>query len=417
MLSPDDNERLVRTASGTPMGELFRRFWTPALLGSELPGPDCPPVRVNILNEELVGFRDSECRVGLLDAFCPHRRANLFWGRNEDCGLRCVYHGWKFDVNGECVDVPNVPEGDKIKGAMRTTSYPTIERGGIIWAYLGPPELRPAPSAAEVFDLPADHLYVQKIILRGNWLQFVEGDIDSSHVSFLHSSSNDTSGARMSPLIFADKSPVWNVRKTDYGLMLAARRNADEQSWHWRVNQWLMPYATQIAATEDVPFVTNIRVPIDDENSLHYRVYARHDQPLTKFDYAAIAGGVVFPEMAPGSFEPLANPDNDFLIDRSAQRSGSYTGIKSIPAQDYAVTYRQGGGLIADRSRERLTRSDTAIVAMRRRLLETLQAMAAGQEPPEAGTPEAYRVRSIDKVMPKDRDIFAGTVDWTGISA
>ena len=218
MLSPEDNERLVRTAKGTPMGELFRRFWAPALLGSELPTPDCPPVRVNILNEQLVAFRDSEGRVGLLDAFCPHRRANLFWGRNEDCGLRCVYHGWKFDVHGECVDVPNVPEGDKIKGAMRTTAYPTIERGGIIWAYLGPPELRPVPSAAEVFDLPPDQIFVQKIILRGNWLQFVEGDIDSSHVSFLHSSTDlDTSGARLSPLVFADKSPVWNVRKTDYG--------------------------------------------------------------------------------------------------------------------------------------------------------------------------------------------------------
>ena len=199
--------------------------------------------------------------------------------------------------------------------------------------------------------------------------------------------------------------------------MLAARRNADAQSWHWRVNQWLMPYATQIAATEDVPFVTNIRVPIDDESSLHYRVYARHDQPLTPEDHAAITGGVVFPEMIPGSFEPLANPDNDFLIDRAAQRAASYTGIKAIPAQDYAVTYRQGGGLIADRSREKLTRSDTAIVAMRRRLLETLRAMETGQEPPEAGMPEAYRVRSIDKVMPKDFDIFAGTMDWTGISA
>ncbi len=416
MLSKEDNERLVRTAKGTLMGELFRRFWTPALLSSEVPEPDCPPVRVNILNEQLVAFRDSDGRVGLLDAFCPHRRANLFWGRNENCGLRCVYHGWKFNVDGECVDVPNVPEGDKIKGAMRTIAYPTIERGGFVWAYLGPPELRPEFSEAEVFDLPESHRHIQKVILRGNYLQFVEGDIDSSHVSFLHSALDEEgpSSARLSSFVFADRSPQWNVRKTEYGLMLAARRRAgDEDHWHWRVNQWMMPYATQIAAAVDVPFVANVRVPIDDENSLHYRVFARIDRPLDDEDYAALDAGVIFPEMIPGTFEPAANPSNDFLIDREAQRGASYTGIKSIPTQDYAVTYRQGGGLIADRSREKLTRSDTAIVAMRRRLLETLKAMEAGQEPPEATAHGAYRVRSIDKVLRKDFDIFEGTQDWT----
>src|ERR1700736_4585371 len=132
MLSAEDNERLVRTGKGTPMGELFRRFWTPALLASELEGPDSPPVRVNILGEQLVAFRDTKGRIGLLDAFCPHRRANLFWGRNEECGLRCVYHGWKFDTNGICVDMPNEPEECGFESRVRIKAYPTREYGGLI---------------------------------------------------------------------------------------------------------------------------------------------------------------------------------------------------------------------------------------------------------------------------------------------
>lgn len=416
MLSKEDNEKLVRVGPGTPMGELFRRFWTPALLASEIPEADGAPARVNILGEELVAFRDSNGKIGLLDAFCAHRRANLFWGRNEECGLRCVYHGWKFDVDGNCVDVPNLEEGETIKGKMGVKAYPTIERGGLIWAYLGPPELKPAPSVADVFELPADHLYIQKIILEGNWLQFAEGDIDSSHVSFLHSSAKDAQIASVSPHAFSDRAPRWTIRKTDYGLALAARRKAgdDEASWHWRINQWLMPYATLIAAREGTPFVTNVRVPIDDLTSIHYRIMARYERPLDEGDYRLAEGGIAFPKMIPGAFIPAANPGNDFLIDREAQRRESYTGIESIPSQDYAVTYRQGGDLIADRTREKLTRSDGAIVAMRRRLLETIKRMEDGEEPPEASNPEAYRVRSIDMVLAKTQNLFEETQDRTG---
>jgi phenylpropionate dioxygenase-like ring-hydroxylating dioxygenase large terminal subunit len=416
MLSCEDNEKLVRVGKGTPMGELFRRFWTPALLASEVAQRDGAPVRVNILGEELVAFRDSEGRVGLLDAFCPHRRANLFWGRNEECGLRCVYHGWKFNVDGDCVDLPNVPAGDILKINMRTQAYPTLERGGIVWAYLGPPELQPKPSAAEVFDLPSEHLYIQKMMLRGNWLQHMEGDIDSSHVSFLHGSNRggNPSGVPISPLMFADKAPKWTIRETEYGLMLAARRSAgdDSTSWYWRVNQWLMPYATQIAPSEDSFFITNVRVPIDDEASIHFRIMARHDRPLNEADRAVIAAGVAFPEMTPGTFEPKARPENDFLVDRELQRTASFTGIRSIPSQDYAVTHRPGGLWIADRSKEKLTRSDMAIVAMRRRLLDALKEMAEGREPPEASRPQAYRVRSINTILPREVDVVEGTKDW-----
>jgi phthalate 4,5-dioxygenase oxygenase subunit len=421
MLSYEDNEKLVRVGKGTPMGKLFRRFWTPALLSSEVAQRDGAPARVDILGEQLVAFRDSEGRIGLLDAFCPHRRANLFFGRNEECGLRCVYHGWKFNADGACVDLPNVPAGEILKFNMRIQAYPTFERGGIVWAYLGPPELQPKPSAAEVFELPSEQLYIQKMMLHGNWLQHMEGDIDSSHVSFLHSSNRggNQSGSPLSSLIFADKAPKWIIRATDYGLMLAARRNAgdDATSWHWRINQWLMPYATQIAAPEKELFITNVRVPVNDETSIHYRILARHDRPFDEADRAVIAAGLVFPEMIPGTFQPKANPENDFLIDRELQRTASFTGIKSIPSQDYAVTHRPGGQWIADRSKEKLTKSDMAIVAMRRRLLDALKGMAEGREPPEASRPEAYRVRSIDKVLPRDLDVAAGTKDWTAALA
>ena len=137
-LSKADNELLIRTGPGTPMGDLYRRFWAPVMLAEELGGPDSAPVRVNVLGENLVAFRNSSGKLGLIDAYCPHRRANLYWGRNEQDGLRCVYHGWKFDVNGQCTDLPNCPEGEVLKNKVRTTAYPVLERGGIIWAYMGP---------------------------------------------------------------------------------------------------------------------------------------------------------------------------------------------------------------------------------------------------------------------------------------
>jgi len=224
MLSKADNELLIHTGPGTPMGDLYRRFWAPVMLADELGGPDSAPVRVNVLGENLVAFRDTNGKIGLLDAYCPHRRANLFWGRNEEAGLRCVYHGWKFDVNGTCTDLPNCPEGETLKNKVKTTAYPALERGGIIWAYMGPAEKIPPFPDAEIFHAPATHRHIIKVKLRGNFAQMQEGDIDSSHVSFLHSSVGGTSlpGSRANPNTFVDKSPRWFTLDTDYGMMLSA---------------------------------------------------------------------------------------------------------------------------------------------------------------------------------------------------
>ena len=412
MLKSEENELLVRVGPTTPMGNLLRRFWIPALLSEEISDRDGAPVRVTLLGETLVAFRDSKGSVGLLDAYCPHRRANLFWGRNEQCGLRCVYHGWKFDVDGNCTDLPNVPGGDKIKRAIRTPAYPTTEHSGIVWAYMGPPELRPPFPAAEVFDLPQSHRHVSKIVLRVNWFQSMEGDMDSSHVSFLHSRVDATHvlpETRISSYAFSDNAPRWLIQPTHYGFALAAQREAGADRYAWRVGQWLMPFTTLVAAPADAPFITNIRVPLDDHHTMHLRIYARLDRPLDDEDMAAVGEGVMFPEMIPGTFMTKANISNDYMIDRNDQRHGSYTGIKSIPLQDYAVTQDQGGGPIADRSRERLTASDKAIIMVRKRMLDSVRALMDGREPAEPSNAAAYRVRPIDTVLPRSEDILAFT--------
>ena len=192
MLSREQNDMLTQTDPGTPMGEYFRRFWQPVALVEELREADGPPVRVNIMGEELVAFRDSDGKVGLIDARCPHRGAHMFFGRNEDCGLRCVYHGWKFDRHGKAMDLPNVPADSNLHKTVRTKAYPVREFGEIVWAYLGPAADRlpggqlPELPQLEFAILPPSQRYVTKQLFECNWAQIMEGDLDTAHFSFLH---------------------------------------------------------------------------------------------------------------------------------------------------------------------------------------------------------------------------------------
>src|SRR5499427_10803580 len=186
-MKAEQNELLCRTDAGTPMGELFRRYWLPVLLSWELPDPDCPPVRVKCLGERMVAFRDTQGRLGLIDEFCAHRGVSLWFGRNEQNGLRCPYHGWKYDYTGQCVDVPSEPDESGLRNKIKLKSYPLVEGGGILWAYMGPPEFAPPLPAFEWIGLPGTHRYVSKRWQECNYLQAMEGGIDSSHVSFLHS--------------------------------------------------------------------------------------------------------------------------------------------------------------------------------------------------------------------------------------
>lgn len=408
MLTVEENQLMTRTGQGTPMGDLFRRFWLPALLAEELPAPDCTPVRATILGEKLVAFKDSRGRIGFLDQRCPHRLSNLFFGRNEQGGLRCIYHGWKLDVEGNCLDVPNAPEGESYRHKVKAfAAYPALERGGIIWVYMGPRDLAPEFPEMEWTRAPSDHRYISKMFIGGNYLQTAEGDIDSSHVGFLHSrlssetiGSNATIGGAPRPQLTRDRAPVWTITDTDYGVMLAARRDAGEDEHYWRVNQWLMPAYTMIASQVGQSLQCNIRVPMDDEHTLYFRLRWHPDRPLTDAEVNEYKhGGVLFPELLPGTFLTKENVSNDYLIDRAAQRTVSFAGIKSIPAQDFAVQEDMGGPIM-DRSLEHLVSADQAIIRVRRRLLDAARQLQEGSEPPEAHNGEAYRVRSLDIILP-----------------
>jgi phthalate 4,5-dioxygenase oxygenase subunit len=414
MLSVEENELLTRIGPGTPMGDLYRRFWQPVLLAEELPTPNCTPVRVHVLGEHLIAFKDTEGRVGLLDRRCPHRLADLFWGRNEFGGLRCAYHGWMYDVDGNCIDLPNAPEGESFKEKIKTfAAYPTVERGGFVWAYLGPKGAMPEVPDIELNSVPASHRYISKMFIGGNYLQGMEGDMDSSHVSFLHSNIDRSDNAlmarnRMQPAMFQDKAPVWDLKDSPYGMMLGAKRQGAEGRVYWRVNQWIMPSITMIAARPGTPIHVQVRVPMDDEHMLYYRVIYHPTRPLTEAELTdAREAGVNFPEIIPGTFLPVENKANDYLIDRDAQRTRSFTGIKSIAAQDWAIQEDQGGP-ITDRSIEHLVSADSSIIAVRKRLLETVMQLQEGTEPSEPHSGGNYRVRSVDLELNASDSVWEG---------
>src|SRR5690348_16824094 len=217
MLSAKDNAYITRVGPGTPMGNLFRRYWLPALLAEELPEPDCAPIRLRLLGEDLVAFRTTSGKPAVLDTWCPHRNANLFWGRNEEEGLRCVYHGWKFNADGACVDMPNEPPRSRFAEKIRQTAYPAVDKGGFIWVYMGPPHLQPdGIPHFEWLDVAPEQRHVHKRLQDCNWLQNLEGEVDSSHAPFLHGSVGPDG---MQPYNNnADRQPVFHTLETDFGV-------------------------------------------------------------------------------------------------------------------------------------------------------------------------------------------------------
>ncbi|MCA1646850.1 MAG: Rieske 2Fe-2S domain-containing protein [Chloroflexi bacterium] len=410
MLSRAENELLTRVGPGTAMGELLRRFWQPFALASELPGPDCDPIRVRVLGENLVAFRDSTGRVGLLAANCPHRGASLFFGRNEETGLRCVYHGWKFDTTGQCLDMPNEPVESDFRTKVRARAYPCQERGGVVWAYLGPTADMPRLPELEWTHVPESHRYVTKRMQACNFLQNVEGEVDSSHVSFLHSKGGAAASAGIEDMrstlpdyMARDRAPRFFVLPTEYGLVIGARRDAEVDSYYWRITQFLMPTYTMIPVPVGQPVAFTAATPIDDERMMGFTVTWHPDRPLSTGERGQIESWLgVHTEVDQTTFRPLRNKGNDYLVDRALQRSGrSYTGIRGIREEDLAV--QEGMGEIFDRSGEHLGSSDLAVIAMRRRLLEAVNALAERTEVPyEANNADRYRVRSAALVLPRD---------------
>lgn len=409
MLSSENNEILTRVAPGSAMGGLFRRFWQPALLSEELPAPDCAPVRVRLMGENFVAFRDSSGKVGLLDAHCPHRLAELYFGRNEEGGLRCVYHGWKFSVTGELLDIPSEPAGSPMRcnPNIRAKAYPVREAGGIVWAYIGPQDAMPAFPELEFLGLPAENVYASKCLMKCNYQQALEGSIDTAHLTFLHRSM-----APMEKDVFnvgelqeygdSDGAPRFFCEDTDYGMRISARRDGGDDTYYWRITQWLMPNYVLVPTAEDLVCRANLFIPIDDENCWWYRVRYHVRRPLTGAELAEYTSGSLdYARLIPGTYVPEGSRANDYLLDRGLQKKDSFTGIPSAQLQDLAVQESQGA--IADRTKEHLGTSDTAIVKCRRRLIESAKKFAAeGTVPVAAAQGELYRRRAVAVLLPKE---------------
>ncbi len=419
MLSHEENDLLTQTDRGTPAGDYFRRYWLPVMLPSEVPTPDSPPVRIKLLGEDLIAFRDTQGQVGLIDEFCPHRRASLFWGRNEECGLRCVYHGWKFDVTGACVDLPNEPPEYGFESKLRTTAYPTREYGGLIWTYMGPPDRMPELPKLEWARVPEAHRYVSKRFQETNYLQAVEGGIDSSHSNFLHATVDafrltdeyvdkvKHSDNLRAKYHLMDKAPRFAVKKTDYGMVIAVRRNAEEDTYYWRMTQFLLPSHTMIPYQKGHSIHGHCWVPRDDKTCWVWTMSWNPEEPLSDEDRIAIDKEIfVHARVDPVTFRPVRNQSNNYGIDREEQRTETMTGIHGFAAQDQAI--QESMGPIVDRTRERLGTSDTAIIAARRLLIQEIRALQQGQEPQAARESDAYWVRSCSLVLPRDVEFAAG---------
>ena len=417
MLKVEENELITRVGPGTPMGNFMREYWVPALMSSEVPNPDSDPLRVLLLGEQLIAFRDSNGKVGLIQNNCPHRGASLFFGRNEEAGLRCVYHGWKFDVDGNCIDMPNEPAESDFRQKVKAVAYPTQERGGLVWAYLGPRKT-PPPLPDLEGNMQADsENNVRATQLACNWLQILEGDIDTTHVGFLHYGglkAEDQIPGSFSEYQLRVKTAHFEVIDTEGGAAYGAQRPARDDQVYWRIAQWCFPFYTftppGVLGTKKGG---NARVPMDDNHTMTFSMVSNRNRPAP-----GGANPFVRAPMKPnssdwyGRFRPEQELSNDFLIDRDAQRrndgAAGYTGINGIAMQDAAMTTSMGD--IYDRSREHLGTTDAMVIRVRRRLIAAVQAhMRHGVTPPGVDDPGAYRVRSGGVFLPPDADWVEAT--------
>jgi phenylpropionate dioxygenase-like ring-hydroxylating dioxygenase large terminal subunit len=402
-MKAEQNELLVRTDRGTPMGELFRRYWLPALLASELPEPDCPPVRLKLLGERMVAFRDSEGRLGLIDEFCAHRGVSLWFGRNEKGGIRCPYHGWKYDVTGQCMEVPSEPVESGYCKKIKLKSYPMIERGEILWVYMGPPDQQPPLPEWEFATVPLAQTYTSKRFQECNYLQAMEGGIDSSHVSFLHSGALDSDplfkGAKGNKYNLGDLAPVFEVVESEGGLYIGARRNAEEGRYYWRITPWVMPCFTMVPPRGDHPVHGHFWIPIDDENCWAWSFDYHPVRELTEYEREAMEAGKGIHVKVDKDFRPLQRRENDYLMDRAAQKAGkTYSGIEGIGMQDASL--QESMGPIQDRTKENLVSTDNGVIMARHRLMKAAKELAAKGALPPGRDPAHQRVRSVSVVLP-----------------
>jgi phenylpropionate dioxygenase-like ring-hydroxylating dioxygenase large terminal subunit len=395
MTISEDNEVLTRVGPGTPMGQLMREYWLPAAKSTELKA-DAPPTRMMLLGEKLIAFRDSVGRVGIMDHRCPHRCASLFYGRNEENGLRCIYHGWKYDVEGNCLDQPNLPPHQDSRAKIKAKAYKVEERNGLIWVYMGARVPAPPLPALEATLLPETDQNVDFVQRECSWLQGVEGELDTSHIGFLHFGTvkhEDLSDANTQRFALINRSPEYIAQETEYGAVYAAHRPADERNTYWRFGQFAFPFWTMPPIN---PFDDNILnrayIPMDDEHTMIVDVVWKHS-------YRQLLASTQLPGATTriynyrpnstdwlGRYRLAGNNSNDHLVDREKQRTESFSGIEGVQPQDQAV--QESMGTIVDRSWEHLAPSDMMIARVRRLLLRAARGLAAdGTVPPGALNP------------------------------
>jgi nitrite reductase/ring-hydroxylating ferredoxin subunit len=371
----------------------MRRYWIPALLSREILEPDGPPVRVRLLGEDLVAFRDSEGKVGLLGEHCPHRGTSLFFGRNEECGLRCIYHGWKMGVEGRVIDTPAEPAGSTLKDKVRHTAYPCHEAAGIVFAYMGPKDRIPLLPNYEWTRVPLDHLYVTKSLQDCNYLQGLEGECDSSHLSYLHRAFRDEKRGGGDPDMYGrDGAPELEGVETDYGVRMISCRDAGDGITYLRVSNFVLPcygfVPTGGLKGNPEGYTIHAHVPIDDGHSLRFNIFFRRNRAVARSEQR------LDDEFNP-DFTKVRNIHNNYLIDREEQRHETFIGLgKSFVIHDSCATESMGPRY--DRTREHLGVGDITVIALRKRLLSIVRAVDAGHVPPHLiMTPEHNDMRHV----------------------
>jgi len=407
-----DSDAITKVGPKTPMGKFMRRFWLPAAKSSEVK-LDGGPLRLVLLGEKLIAFRDSSGRVGIMDHRCPHRCASLFYGRNETGGIRCVYHGWKFDVDGNCTDMPNVPKEQVFKHKVKARAYKTLERNGVIWVYMGEKEEAPKLPSLSPNLLPEEDVSIRFILRECNWLQAMEGDLDTSHVGFLHAGLSRTEDVSEKDdhhrFVVSNRAPEYKVRDTEWGVMYGAHRPADGGERYWRIGQFLFPFWTMQPAGKFSEFIiARGWVPIDDEHMMFVVIHrkagdlGRQGAPVVglSHEYEFIPNNTDWY----GRWRLVANKRNDYLINRGVQKKYSYTGIEGLHIQDQAITESMGS--ITDHSFEHLAPSDIMITQVRKRLLLAVRAFEKDRSlPAVAKDASIYQnVRSGNFVAPEDQD-------------
>ncbi len=405
MLPREENDLLTLVGPDQPMGQLMRRYWIPALLSNEIPEPDGAPVRVRLLGENLVAFRDTRGHVGLLAEHCAHRGTSLFFGRNEECGLRCIYHGWKYDVEGNVSETPAEPADSTLKNKVRQVAYPCKEAAGIVWAYMGPKDKQPLLPNYEWLNLAPENLYVTKSIQDCSWLQGLEGECDSSHLSFLHRNftGERPRGGGDGTLYAADTAPQLEGIEMDYGIrMLSCRRIGPDT--YLRVSNIVMPchgfIPTGGIKGNAEGYTIHSHVPIDDTHSMRYNIHFRRNRPIEPEERQ-------HDEEIRSDFRKVRNLQNNYLQDREKQKRENFTGMGPIfLVHDACATETMGPRY--DRSREHLGASDMTVIVARKFLLNAARAVANGKEPPHViRTAEQNDVRHVACIatkIPASRD-------------